>query len=101
MWGCGQVPLGGRAAPSGVMDNQSRALDGVQGGRAVRFFGDREPRLPSLRGCLAGTAAPVPGCVPRRATGTHLQMAVLKAWVGEDGGFPPVLGFCFFFIIKI
>lgn len=50
---------------------------------------------------VGSTAAPVRGCVPRRATGTHLQMAVLKAWVGEDGGFPPVLGFWFFFIIKI
>lgn len=86
--------------------NQSRALNGVQGGRAFLgwFSGGKEPRLPPL-GCprlAAGSrAAPAPGGCAGRATGTQLQMAVLKAWVEEEGGFPAVLGLCLFFVIKI
>lgn len=34
--------------------NQSRARNGVQGGRAVWFSGGREPGLPPLRVSLAG-----------------------------------------------
>lgn len=37
------------------------------------------------------TATPALGCAPGRATGTQLQRALLKAWVEEEGSFPPVL----------
>lgn len=43
--------------------------------------------------CLAAgiTATPALGCAPGRATGTQLQMTVLKAWAEEEESFSAVL----------
>jgi len=65
----------------------------------VWFSGGRQPGITPLRVAAGSRAAVAPGSAPGRATGTQLQMAVLQAWVGEEGGFPDVLGFCSFFII--
>lgn len=57
------------------------------------FWGQGAQVLPLGCPCLAaGTpATPALGCAPGRATGTQLQMAVLKAWVEGEGSFPAVM----------
>lgn len=83
---------------------QSRALTVFQAAGLCGRLGAESPGLhPLLCPWLAAgsRATPAPGCAPGRAAGTPLQMAVLEAWVEEEGGFPAVLEFCSFFIIKI